>query len=169
MRRSLILLSCAVALLVTACGGGSTKPVADSSTPTAQSTTPAPGGSAPADEAAAKAQIKANWTKFFAYRTKTAVAESLIEGGAAMAPAMALARQEQKQTHLKQNVKVNVISFTSPTSANVTYALLNGTAPLLPNASGVAVYMDGKWLVSKASFCTLVQLGANGKAVPGCA
>ena len=151
-----------------ACSGGSSGGNADvntapSSTP--PSTAPA---TAPANEAAAKAEIKANWTKFYAYKTKPAVAATLLEDGDQMGGALAFARQEQAQTHIKQAVKVKLISFTDPTHATVTYALLNGTTPLLPNATGVAVLVDGKWKVSKTSFCTLVQLGANGKPVPGC-
>jgi len=168
MRRSLALLTCTFATIagLTACGGGSTAKVsANSTTPPAS---PTPSATAPADPAAAKAQIKANWEKFFAYRTKTAVAKSLLEDGSSMSGAIAFARLEQRQTHLKQAARVKLIVFTSATSANVTWALLNGTQVLLPSASGSAVYIDGTWKVSKQSFCTLVTLGANGKPVPGC-
>jgi hypothetical protein len=154
--------------LAAACSSGSSGGSSAANTPPpTQAPTTAP-ATAPADEAAAKAEIKANWTKFYAYKTRPAVAASLLENGAQMAGALAFARLEQKQSHIKQAVKVNAITFTDATHAQVTYALLNGTTPLLPNATGVAVYSNGKWLVSKTSFCTLVQLGANGKTVPGC-
>jgi hypothetical protein len=158
-----------LAALVTACSGGSTTPTANTNTPPSSTPPTTSTATAPADEAAAKAEIKTNWTKFYAFKTKAAVAASLLEDGAQMGGGLAFARQEQAQTHIKQNVKVKVITFTDASHANVTYALLNGKTPLLPNASGVAVLVDGKWKVSKTSFCTLVLLGANGKAVPGCA
>ena len=157
----------ALLALVSACSSSSSGGTSSLNTP--PPTTPgSPQSTAPADPAAAMAEIKANWTKFYAYKTKPAEAAALLEDGAQMGGALAFARQEQAQTHIRQNVKVNVITFTDATHANVTYALLNGTTPLLPAASGVAVLVGGKWLVSKTSFCTLVQLGANGKTVPGC-
>src|SRR4051812_31505222 len=159
----------ALAAFVAGCGGSSNKSSATNNPPPSSTPPTISTATAPADEAAAKAQIKANWTKFYAYRTKPAVAASLLEDGAKMDGALAFARQEQAQTHIKQNVKVKVVTFTDAFHANVTYALLNGKTVLLPNASGVAVYIDGTWKVSKTSFCTLVLLGANGKAVPGCA
>jgi hypothetical protein len=159
----------AVTALAAACSSGSSGGTSTLATPPPTTAgTPQSTATAPADEAAAKAEIKANWTKFYAYRTKPAEAAALLEDGDQMSGALAFARQEQAQTHIKQNVKVKVITFTDATHANVTYALLNGKTALLPAASGVAVLVNGKWLVSKTSFCTLVQLGANGKPVPGC-
>jgi hypothetical protein len=160
----------ALAALAAACGGSSNKSSATNNPPPSSTPPTTSTATAPADEAAAKAQIKASWTKFYAYKTKPAVAASLLEDGDQMGGALAFARQEQAQTHIKQNVKVKIITFTDATHANVTYALFNGnTRPaLLPDASGVTVLVDGRWKVSKTSFCTLVQLGANGKTVPGC-
>ncbi|HET7311548.1 MAG TPA: hypothetical protein VFJ17_09505 [Mycobacteriales bacterium] len=158
----------ALAALAAGCGGSSSSPTANGGSTPPSTASVSPTATAPADEAAAKAEIKANWTKFYAYKTTPAQAAALLEDGDQMAGALAFARQEQAQTHIKQNVKVSVITFTDATHANVTYALLNGSTPLLPNASGVAVLVDGSWKVSKTSFCTLVQLGANGKTVPGC-
>jgi hypothetical protein len=167
-RLRLVVPALVLATLGSACSSGSSGGQAKvntvpSTTPPSSST-----ATAPADEASAKAEITANWTKFYAYKTKPAVAASLLEDGDQMSGALAFARQEQAQTHIKQNVKVKVITFTDAAHANVTYALLNGKTALLPAASGVSVLVNGKWLVSKTSFCTLVQLGANGKTVPGC-
>ena len=167
-RLRLVAPALALTALASACGGSSSGGNSAGNAPPSSAPPTSPPATAPANEAAAKAAIKANWTKFYAYKTKAAVAASLLEDGASMGGALAYARREQAQTHIKQNVKVKVITFTDPTHANVTYALLNGSTPLLPNASGVAIYSNGKWLVSKQSFCTLVLLGANGKAVPGC-
>jgi hypothetical protein len=168
-RLRLVVPALVAAILATACGGSSNSSSTSSNPPPGSTPPSTSTATAPADVTAAKAEIKANWTKFYAYKTKPAVAATLLEDGGQMGGALAVARQEQAQTHIKQNVRVKVITFTDATHANVTYALLNRTTPVLPNASGVAVLVNGQWKVSKTSFCTLVQLGANGKAVPGCA
>src|SRR5947209_12759343 len=113
------------------------------------SNTPSPSVSssaanAPADTAAAKGQITTNWQTFFAYNTPRAVAQSLIEGGAAMAPALQFAAKLQQGGKVKQGAKVTSVTFTSPTQATVNYQLLNGTTVLLPNANGTAVLVNGK-------------------------
>ena len=149
-----------------ACGGSSSK----SGTPNAPVVTASASASAtaPANPTAAEAQIRTNWQAFFNYNTPAAQSAGLLENGAALAGAIAFAKKEQQQTHIKQGAKVTSVSFTGPITANVTYQLLNGTQVLLPSASGVAVYADGSWKVSKATFCTLVSLGASGQTVPGC-
>ena len=148
-----------------ACGGSSSK----SGTPNAP-VVPSTSASAtaPADPTAAEAQIRTNWEAFFNYNTPAAQSAALLENGATLAGAIAFAKKEQQQTHIKQGAEVTGVTFTGATTANVTYQLLNGKQVLLPSASGVAVYADGSWKVSKATFCTLVSLGANGQAVPGC-
>ena len=156
----------ATALLLAACGGSSSPSGAPSSS--APPTSASPTGTAPADPAAAKAQVIANWQKFFDYHTAETQAAALLEDGSSLGAALALAKQERNQTHIKQGAKVKVVTFTSPTQASVTYQLLNGTQVLLGAASGVAIYVDGQWKVSKQTFCSLVTLGNNNKAPAGC-
>ena len=153
--------------LVAACGGSSsnsssTKPT----TPTSSS--PAASLHAPANTAAATAEIKTNWKTFFAYKTPRATAAALLEDGANMGTALQKAVAEQAATHIKQGAEVTSVTFVSPTMAQVTYKLLNGNQVLLPAATGQAVYVDGTWRVSKATFCTLVTLGNNNQPVAGC-
>ena len=158
--------SLALLLPVTAaCSGSSSK----SGTPNAPvSPSASASATAPADPTTAEAQIRTNWAAFFNYNTPAAQSAGLLENGAALAGAIVFAKKEQQQTHIRQAAKVTGVQFTGATTANVTYQLLNGSQVLLPSASGVAVYADGSWKVSKATFCTLVSLGANGQAVPGC-
>jgi len=151
-----------------ACGGGSGKPAASASSPASQSSTPAASGTAPADAAAATAAIEANWKTFFDYSTSRARAAELLENGATMGAALAFAVQEQAKTHFKQGAKVTSVTFTGPTTAQVTYQLLNGKQVVLPAASGQAVLQDGTWKVAKSTFCTLVLLGNNNNPVSGC-
>jgi hypothetical protein len=67
-----------------------------------------------------------------------------------------------------QNVsaKVSASSAQSANVAKVTFTLLSGGSPLLPNASGFAVREDGKWKVAAQTFCGL--LTAEGSAPPLC-
>lgn len=152
--------------LLAACGGSSSNSA--STTPTTSSSTPAATGTAPADTTAATAEIKANWKTFFAYKTPRATAAALLEDGSNMTAALAKAVSEQATTHIKQGAEVTSVTFTSPTTAQVSYKLLNGNQVLLPAATGQAVLVDGTWRVSKATFCTLVTLGNNNQPVEGC-
>jgi len=165
-------LTLAAALSLAACGGssgGSTPTSGGSTAPGATATDlPAGGATAPADPKAAKAEISHVWTTFFHTGTSRADAVTLLEDGPNLGQALDKAEQEDQQTGLVRRAKVQFIKFLTPTTANVTWTLLNKSNPLLPNASGQAVLVDGKWKVSKLTFCTLVELGNNGKPVPGC-
>jgi hypothetical protein len=52
--------------------------------------------------------------------------------------------------------------------AKVTYDILANGQVVLPNSTGFAVKQSGKWLVSKATFCTLATLGNNNTPPQGC-
>ena len=165
-------LTLAAALSLAACGGsssgGSTVPAGSTSPGASATTEPAGGATAPADPKAAKAEITHVWTTFFHTGTNRAEAVNLLEDGPNLGKALDKAEQEDRQTGLVRRAKVQFIKFLTPTTANVTWTLLNKSNPVLPNASGQAVLVDGKWKVSKLTFCTLVELGNNGKPVPGC-
>lgn len=161
-----ILVLVAAASLLAACSssssGGSANPKTSASTSVSAS------AAQPADPAAAKAEITANWEKFFNYKTPRSEQLTLIQDASTLQPAIAAAAQQQAKLGLKQAAQVTGVTFTSATQATVTYKLLNGTAVLLPSGTGTAVLVNGKWVVSKTTFCTLVALGANGQSVPGC-
>jgi hypothetical protein len=165
-------LTLAAALSLAACGGGSSGGGTpdDSLSPAAgsRSTAPADTATEPADPAAAKADITAVWEKFFHTGTARSEAADLLEDGDNLDAALDKAEQEDKANNLVRRAKVQLISFLTPTTANITYTLLNGSTPLLDNASGQAVFLDGKWKVSKLTFCTLVELGNDQKPVRGC-
>lgn len=168
MKRSAVLAALPLLLVAAGCSSSSSGSTTPTTANNGASATPNPNATAPADVAAATAEVIKNWTTFFNYKTPLATEYTLLEGGQAMAPAIHKAQQEQAQTHLKQLVKVKSVSFSSATQASVAYALYNGTHVLLPNSSGMAVLDGGTWKVSKATFCTLVQLGNGNKAVPSC-
>ena len=159
-----------LALLAAGCSSSSSGGSTTTTTSAGETTTtvPAATATAPPDPAAAEAEIRTTWTTFFDYRTPVAKELTLLEGGAALTPAIHTAQREQKATHLKEEVKVKSVEFMSPTQATVHYSLLNGTHVLLANSAGVAILDGGSWKVSKLTFCSLVELGNNGKPVPSC-
>ena len=145
----------ATAAIVTGCSSSSS----GSSAP--PSTTP----TATFDAAGARSAITTSWQTFFNTKTPPATAEGYLEDGANLGPAIAFAARLQRQQHFKENAKVTKIVFIDATTASVTYNLV-GTP--LQGATGQAVYQGGKWLVSKNTFCGLVEIGSPGKPVPGC-
>ena len=152
------------AALLAACSSSSSGGSANSTPSTSASVA----ATAPADIAAAKAQVAANWEKFFNYKTPRSEQLKLIQDAKTVQPAIQAAAAQQAKLKLKQVVQVTSVTFTSPTQATVNYKLLNGTQVLLPSGTGTALLINGTWVVSKATFCGLVQLGANGQSVPGC-
>lgn len=159
MRARALVVLALVALPLSGCGGDS-EPAADkSSEPTAAAT-------APADTAAATADVKANWAGFFDGSKPAADRAQLVEAGATLAQAMALAGKDPNAA--KTRAEVKTVTFTSATEAAVTYDLSVAGAVVLPGAQGKAVLDGTTWKVSKQTFCQLVNLSAGGTPVPGC-
>lgn len=168
MNRTTITCSVAVGLLltlVTACG--SDEPAASPS-PTASSA--APTGNEPADVTAAKAEVTTAWTTFWNSTLPEGQRLPLLETGEALLPALHFAAKPTSASAAPIVVSATVASvlFRSATRAELKWTLLTNGAPVLPNATGVAVLENGHWKVSKETFCALVALGSQGKPVPGC-
>jgi hypothetical protein len=60
--------------------------------------------------------------------------------------------------------RVSSVRFTSDTSAEVDYSLFANRVLIRPNLTGIAVLVDGRWLVSRETVCNLLAL--NGIACP---
>ncbi len=122
-------------------------------------------GNAPADPAAARAEIVANWAKFFSPASSLDEREALLENGAQYRQALEVRSKDPLQK--QASAKVTNVEFTAPDEALVTYDVsLNGKVAL-PAAQGMAVLQDGVWKVAGNTFCSLISLGATA-AVPGC-
>jgi hypothetical protein len=158
MRRVVILIG--LVTICAGCGGSSSGGTTPSGSTSSAST-----GSV--SETAALA-VEQTWTKFFDYQTSTADRQALLEDGASLGRAMAIGDKLAKQQKLEETVDVKTITTADATHASVTYDILSHGTVLLPDANGVAIQVDGKWLVSKQSFCGLIELGAGGKTIPGC-
>ena len=165
VRRAAVLAALPVLLVAAGCGGSSSGG-SGSTTPTTVSSTPAAEATAPADPAAARADITANWEKFFSSATDAAAAKALLENGDQLGPALKKAQQEDKSSGGTRSAKVTKITFTSATNARVDYKLHVGQTNL--NSAGMAVLQDGIWKVSKVTFCTLVELGNGQRPVASC-
>ena len=174
-----------VALMAVSACGGSSKPSSSTGTTTTTASSPASPTSspptspstpptsptetstatAPADAAAATAQIKQNWEKFFDPNTSVTDKEKYLQNGTALAP---LLKGFAADPRIHQvSATVSNVSFTSPTSATVTYSLSLQGNVVEPNATGKAVLEDGTWKVADSTLCGLVALTGNG-SLPGC-
>ncbi|MFI8293867.1 hypothetical protein ACIGBL_32510 [Streptomyces sp. NPDC085614] len=164
--RSRVAALAAVAALVlgpvlAGCGDDEGSP--STTSPPAASVPPA-ASDGPADPAAAKAEITRNWKAFFDPKTPVNEKAKLLENGAEMMPVLAAFAGDRNAAMTSATVKT--VEFTSPTGANVTYDLVVGGTPALPDTKGTAVQQNDVWKVSVKTLCGLVELsGAN---VPGC-
>ncbi|GGY47834.1 hypothetical protein GCM10010363_30670 [Streptomyces omiyaensis] len=127
--------------------------------------TPSPSAPArPADPAAARTEITRNWEAFFAADTPPAERVKLLENGEQMEDVLAAFAGNPQAA--ATTAKVTGVAFTSATGADVTYDLLAGGNPLLPDSRGTSVLQDDTWKVSVKTLCGLVKL--SGVTVPGC-
>ncbi|MGP4004292.1 hypothetical protein [Streptomyces sp. 8N706] len=142
-------------------GGGNGEP-----SPTTSSPSVTRGTSGPADPRAAEQQIRTAWQKFFDPATPVEEKTKLLQNGEQLQPLLQAFSGDQRGRQVA--AKVNKVTFTSPTSADVTYDLTLQGATALPNASGTAVQEGGTWKVSVKSLCALVSMSGNEVRVPGC-
>jgi hypothetical protein len=143
--------------LIAGCGGGSSSGGAQPNTPAAQ-----PNGTA--NPQAATAAVKQLYAEFFNAPEPTAV--GLLEDGPSLTQAIKLAAKIKGKN--SESAAVKKVTFPDANDAVVSYALSSNGTVVLADATGKAVYVNGKWLFAKDTFCTLVGLGNGGKPVPGC-
>lgn len=153
-------------------GGDATRlPTPSAATETAETTEPTetsaePSGDGPADPVAAEKEIRQNWVKFFDPAVSLKDKQAVLENGDKLGLLLQAFSGDQRGGQVE--AKVDEVEFTSPTAANVSYALLLEGATALPNASGTAVEQDGTWKVTVNTLCALVGLSGNATAAPGC-
>lgn len=160
---SWVLLACALAAAVAACGNSSS--TSGSSLPTA------PGASATStggngSSAATEQQIAANWTAFFNPKTPVSRRVALLQDGSTFAAII----QAQSGSTLESEATASVsqVALTSSAQARVSYSILLNGQTALPNQSGIAVLEGGTWKVGVSSFCGLLSLenGGSTKSLP---
>lgn len=180
-RIPLISLGLVLGLAAVSCGSKSSAPTttAAPATTAAPTTTEAPTTTAaptttepattvyagPADRAAAEAAITKNWEDFFSNKVEMPTRVVLLQNNQKLGDAIAAALKSPMVA--SASAKVKSIAFVSPTEATVTYDVLIGGTPMMPNVTGKAVFEDNKWLVSQETFCGLAALSGAG-TIPGC-
>ena len=142
-----VLVACLVALplVLAACGSKST---AATVTPSAT-----PSGSS---SSSTTATITSSWEKFFDGTTPAATKITLLQNGQQFATVI----QAQANSAIAKatQAKVSAVSVTSPTTAAVTYSIVEGGQVALPDQQGQAVLEGGVWKVSAVSFQALLKL-----------
>jgi hypothetical protein len=142
---ALAVLLVALPLVVAACGSKSNAATTPTPTPTLSAYA---GGSA--------AAITSDWQKFFAGTTPAAAKMALLQNGQQFAAVI----QAQASSAIAKatQAKVTAVKITSPTTADVTYSIVQGGQVALPNQKGQAVLVGGVWKVSAPSFQALLKL-----------
>jgi hypothetical protein len=149
------------ALAITACSSSSpsssstatSAPAATTSAATSSATASATAGGS------ATAQITANWEAFFNPATPNSKRVQLLENGAQFAAAI----NAFSASPLAQSVtsKVDSVSLTSSTKANVKYDLSAAGTSVASGQTGTSVLQDGTWKVGDEVFCGLLKEGAS--------
>ena len=158
-RQAWAALAVAGCLILAACGGGSTSAKPPSPKPSASATAAAEPTSGPA----AVAAITANWKTVFNGKAPIPRRLALVQNGSQLTAFIeATAKTSFGQAAVGSTATVSsvIISSAQATGSQATVhwnLLLLGT-PLLKNQVGTAVYLDGVWKVSIASFCGLAYL-----------
>jgi hypothetical protein len=148
------------ALAITACSssGSSSSSTAATSAPAA-TTSAATASSSAAAGGSAVAQITANWEAFFNPATPNSKRVQLLENGSEFASAI----NAFSASPLAQQVssKVDSVSVTSATKANVKYDLTAAGTSVATGQTGTSVLQDGVWKVGDDVFCGLLKEGAS--------
>lgn len=118
---------------------------------------PVPTGRAPADEEAARGAIEAA----FAGMQELSDDELVnVEGGERLGPTQRDLHQRFGGTARSAVHVVERVTFVSDTEAAVWFSVWLGASPYLSTHRGAAVVVDGRWKVSRATFCALLaQVG----------
>lgn len=87
-----------------------------------------------------------------------------IDGGEAVARVVADGYARNRAVADRITVRIDGAKLIHPDEANVAFTLLLDGSAVLDNLPGQAVQVDGSWLVTKATFCSVGTLGST--AVP---
>jgi hypothetical protein len=114
---------------------------------------PAPTGRVPADEAAARRAVEAAFTGMQQLRNDEMVN---VEGGERLGQTLRDVHQRFGGTAQTAIHQVERVVFISDTEAAVWFSVWLGASPYLPPHRGAAVLVDGRWKVSRTTFCALL-------------
>jgi hypothetical protein len=139
---------------------GQSPPATNKHSPRPTGATQSSGKSAPPLHPADVRQIKHAYETFFNGKTAVSTSETLLQNGAKLKAT--LAAQAKSPTAKVLSAKVTKVTRapgnSNPNVAQATFILLQNGQQLLPPTPGYAVRDHGKWKVSAATFCQLLQL-----------
>jgi hypothetical protein len=147
------------ALAITACSSSGSSSSSTATSAPAATTPAATASSSAAAGGSAVAQITANWEAFFNPATPNSKRVQLLENGSEFASAI----NAFSASPLAQQVssKVDSVSVTSATKANVKYDLTAAGTSVATGQTGTSVLQDGVWKVGDDVFCGLLKQGAS--------
>lgn len=147
------------ALAITACSSSGSSSSSTATSAPAATTSAATASSSAAAGGSAAAQITANWEAFFNPATPNSKRVQLLENGSEFASAI----NAFSASPLAQQVssKVDSVSVTSATKANVKYDLTAAGTSVATGQTGTSVLQDGVWKVGDEVFCGLLKQGAS--------
>jgi hypothetical protein len=147
-----------VLAVATACSSSGSS--SSSAPATSAPATSAPATSAsPAASGSAVSQITANWEKFFNSSTPNSERVQLLENGSEFTTALAAFSASPLASAVTS--KVDSVTVTSSSQANVKYDLSAAGTTVASGATGTSVLQDGTWKVGDDVFCGLLKEGAS--------
>ena len=137
----------ALALVVAACGSKSSATTVGPSPQASPAATPSQ---------SPEAAVKQAWQTFFAGTTAAAQKIALLQNGQQFAAT--IRAQAASPLAKATQAKVTSVRVTSPTTAVVTFSIVQGGQVALPHMTGQAVLQGGSWKVGARTFQDLLQL-----------
>ncbi|MEV3965263.1 hypothetical protein AB0M34_31005 [Nocardia sp. NPDC050193] len=162
-RRSaaLIGLMALTATAVIGCGDSTDDAAAATSAPAATSSA-APASASPE----VQKEITDAFVTFFDGKSPAATRAGLVEKGDAFAPMLEGMAADPRASGT--SVTVAAVQLVDDKTADVTYTLLLGGNPVLPDQSGQAIKEGGTWKVAAMTFCSLLAVQGSGEPNPAC-
>ncbi len=147
------------ALAITACSSSGSSSSSTATSAPAATTSAATASSSAAAGGSAVAQITANWEAFFNPATPNSKRVQLLENGSEFASAINAFSASPLAAQVSS--KVDSVSVTSATKANVKYDLTAAGTSVASGQTGTSVLQDGVWKVGDDVFCGLLKEGAS--------
>jgi purine-cytosine permease-like protein len=162
-----IYLASALGLVLVAATSACSSGGSSSSSTSAPATSASSSASSTAtSSSSAVAAITSDWTKFFSSTTSNSERVNLLQNGSEFSTAITAFAKSPLASAVTS--KVDSVTLTSSTTANVKYDLSAAGTTVASGQTGTAVLQDGTWKVGDDVFCGLLKEGASliGIAVP---
>jgi endonuclease/exonuclease/phosphatase family metal-dependent hydrolase len=132
----------------------------DATMPVAPSTSGAPGGGPPDPETAEAIAASFN-TLFAGAVSDPEVKITALEDADLLRESFFDMYERTKSIASRIVIRIDAITMVDADHANVTYTLLLDGAAVLDHLPGAAVRVDGRWLVSRRTYCDVATQGAT--------